>query len=227
MNVEIWSDIACPWCYVGKRRFEKALAEYEHADEVTVTWRSFELDPGAPVQYDEDNATRLARKYGTSREQMAAMEGQLAQTAAGEALDMRLDTAQGGNTFDGHRLVHLAERHGKQDEMKERLFRAYFTEGAVVGDHDTLLRAAADVGLPEDEVRELLLTERFAEEVREDERTASQFGITGVPFFVVDRKIAASGAQAPEVLLDLLRQGRPEPKIPVVTGGDACGPDGC
>jgi predicted DsbA family dithiol-disulfide isomerase len=228
VNVEIWSDIACPWCYVGKRRFEKALAQYEHADEVTVTWRSFELDPGAPVQYEEDNATRLARKYGTSREQMDGMQAQLAQTGAGEGLDMQLDTAQGGNTFDGHRLVHLAAQHGKQDEMKERLFRAYFTEGAVVGDHETLARAAADVGLPEDEVRELLMTERYAEEVRDDERTASQLGITGVPFFVVDRKIAASGAQSPDILLELLRQARPEePAIPVVTGGDACGPDGC
>jgi len=228
MNVEIWSDIACPWCYVGKRRFEAALARYEHADDVTVTWRSFELDPSAPPERAVDNATHLSEKYGMSVEQARQANRQLEQTAAGDGLEMHLGTARGGNTFDGHRLVHLAQAHGLQDAMKERLLRAYFTEGELMSDRLTLERLAAEVGLPADEVRETLLTERFADEVRDDERVAAQLGVRGVPFFVVDRKIAASGAQPPETLLELLRQARPEePVVPVVTGGDACGPEGC
>lgn len=228
MNVEIWSDIACPWCYVGKRRFEAALAEYEHADEVTVTWRSFELDPTAPPERAVDITQHLADKYGVALEQAQQMNAQLEQTASGDGLEMHLGSARSGNTFDGHRLVHLAERHGKQDAMKERLFSAYFTDNELVSDRLVLERLAADVGLPADEVRETLLTERFAEDVRDDERTAQQLGIRGVPFFVVDRKIGASGAQAPETLIEMLRQARPEePAIPVVTGGEACGPDGC
>ena len=228
MHVEIWSDIACPWCYVGKRRFEAALERFEHGDEVTVTWRSFELDPGAPAERDEDGASHLAHKYGTSLERALEMQAQMTQVAAADGLDFRFDHARGGNTFDGHRLLHLADAHGRQDAMKERLMRAYLTEGALISDHATLERLGAEAGLPADEVRDMLATDRFTDEVREDERTASALGITAVPFFVVDRRIAASGAQAPEVLLELLRQGRPvEPAIPVVAGGEACGPDGC
>jgi predicted DsbA family dithiol-disulfide isomerase len=228
VHVEIWSDIACPWCYIGKRRFEAALAEYEHRDEVTVTWRSFELDPTAPRERTESGVQHLADKYGTGVEQAQGMLDQMTQTAAGDGLDFRFDLARGGNTFDAHRLVHLAEQHGVQDAMKERLLRAYLTEGELIGDPKTLERLALEVGLPEDEVRDVLTTDRYAEAVRGDERTASSLGITGVPFFVVDRKIAASGAQPPEALRELLRQARPaEPAIPVVTGGEACGPDGC
>jgi predicted DsbA family dithiol-disulfide isomerase len=228
VHVEIWSDIACPWCYIGKRRFEAALESFEHRDQVQVTWRSFELDPTAPREREGDGASHLAEKYGTTREKAQGMFDQMTQVAAADGLDFRFDLARGGNTFDGHRLVHLAEAHGLQDAMKERLFRAYLTEGQVIGDPETLQRLGVEVGLPEDEVRDVLMTERYAEEVREDERTAAQLGVRGVPFFVVDRKIAASGAQAPEVLGDLLRQAWPEePAIPVVTGGEACGPDGC
>jgi predicted DsbA family dithiol-disulfide isomerase len=228
VNVEIWSDIACPWCYIGKRRFETALEQFEHADEVSVTWRSFELDPSAPPARAEDNAGHLAAKYGMSREQAAQATEQLTQTAAGEGLDFHLDTARGGNTFDGHRLIHLAAAHGLQDAMKERLLRAYQVEGELVADHDMLVRVAVEVGLDETEVRDMLAGDAYTAEVREDEQVGAQLGIRGVPFFVVDRKIAASGAQAPEVLLDLLRQARPaEPALDVVTGGEACGPDGC
>jgi len=228
VHVEIWSDIACPWCYVGKRRFEAALAAFEHRDEVRVTWRSFELDPSAPPQREGDGATHLARKYGTSREQALAMHERMTVTAAEDGLDFRFDLARGGNTFDAHRLVHLAEAHGLQEAMKERLMRAYLTEGELMSDHATLERLATEVGLPADEVRDTLATDRFAAAVRDDERTATSFGITAVPFFVVDRRIGAAGAQPPEVLGELLRRAWADrPAIPVVAGGDTCGIDGC
>ena len=228
MNVEIWSDIACPWCYVGKRRFEAALKQFDHADQVQVTWRSFELDPSAPAERPESGAEHLASKYGTSIEQAQAMEQRMTETAAGDGLDFRFDKLRLGNTFDGHRIVHLAATYDLQDAIEERLMRAYLTEGELIADHEVLQRLAVEVGLPEDEVREVLLTERFAEEVRDDERTAASLGIRGVPFFVVDRKIAASGAQPPELLAQMLEQALPaEPAIPVVADGAACGPDGC
>ena len=229
MNVEIWSDIACPWCYVGKRRLEAALAGFEHRDDVTVTWRSFELDPVAPRERAVDGATHLAEKYGTSVEQARAMQQRMTDTAAEDGLDFRFDLARAGNTFDAHRLVHLAAAHGRQDEMKERLMRAYLTEGEPIGDPAALERLAVEIGLPADEVRDLLAGDRFADEVREDERTAARFGIHAVPFFVVDRAIGASGAQPPEVLGELLRRGwdARQPVVQVVADGEACGPDGC
>jgi predicted DsbA family dithiol-disulfide isomerase len=206
MQVEIWSDIACPWCYVGKRRFEAALAAFEHRDEVTVTWRSFELDPQAPRLRAADSAAHLAEKYGMSREQAQASQRKLADVAAADGLDMRFDLARGGNTFDAHRLVHLAAAHGVQDAMTERLMRAYFTEGELIADTDALARLALDVGLPEDEVRDVLATDRYAAEVRDDERTAASLGIHAVPFIAVDRRIGAAGARPPEALGELLRQ---------------------
>jgi predicted DsbA family dithiol-disulfide isomerase len=228
VNVEIWSDIACPWCYVGKRRFEAALADFEHRDEVTVTWRSFELDPAAPRERDVDGAAHLARKYGTTRERALEMHAQMTQVAAGEGLDFRFDLARGGNTFDAHRLLHLATAHGVQDAVKERFMRAYLTEGRAIGDPETLEELAVEAGLPRAEVAELLAGDRFAAEVREDERTASAFGIHAVPFFVVDRALGASGAQPPEVLAEMLRQGwEARPRLAVVADGETCGPDGC
>ncbi|HTW12560.1 MAG TPA: DsbA family oxidoreductase [Solirubrobacteraceae bacterium] len=207
MDVEIWSDIACPWCYIGKRRFEAALSSFEHADEVNVTWRSFELDPAAPAEVPGSSVEMLSRKYGMSVEQARAAEQRVTETAAGDGLEYNLGRSRLGSTFDGHRLVHLAKQHGLQDAMKERLFRARFTDGGLLSDRELLLSAALDVGLPEDEVRTALESDRFAEDVREDEATASAFGISGVPMFVVDRQFGASGAQAPEQLLALLRHG--------------------
>jgi predicted DsbA family dithiol-disulfide isomerase len=229
MNVEIWSDIACPWCYVGKRRFEAALARFEHRDQVNVSWRSFELDPEAPVEREGERAERLAQKYGTTVEQAREMERQMTEVAAGEGLEFRFDIARSGATFEAHRIVHLAGVHGLQDEMKERLMRGYLCEGELMSDHETLVRLATEAGLPEAEVRETLAGERYAEEVRGDEQTAHQFGISAVPTFVVDRSIGASGAHPPEALLDLLRQGwAARPRAPIVAGGgESCGVDGC
>jgi predicted DsbA family dithiol-disulfide isomerase len=228
MNVEIWSDIACPWCYVGKRRFEAALAEFEHQDEVRVTWRSFELDPSAPAEREGDRAERLAEKYGMTVERAHEMEHSMTETAAGEGLDFRLDLARSGSTFDAHRVVHLAAERGLQDEMKERLLRAYFGEGELMSDPDTLVHLAAEVGLDESDVRQMLASDRFAEEVRDDERTAHGFGISAVPTFVVDRSIGVSGAHPPEALLQLLREAweRRAPAPAVLAGGEACDVDG-
>ena len=207
MDVEIWSDIACPWCYVGKRRFEAAVAAFEHRDDVAVTWRSFELDPQAPVERSVDSATHLAQKYGMSRDEALESQRKLAEVAAGDGLDMRFDLARGANTFDAHRLVQLARARGVQDAMKERLMRAYFTEGERIGDPDTLARLALEVGLAEDDVREGLAGVGYATEVRDDERTAMALGINAVPFFVVDRRMGAAGAHPPEALGELLRRG--------------------
>jgi predicted DsbA family dithiol-disulfide isomerase len=227
VEVEIWSDIACPWCYIGKRRFEAALAKFEHRDDVHVTWRSFELDPSAPEEREGDRSTRLAEKYGITVERAKQMEQQVTDAAAGEGLDFRFDVQRSGATFDGHRVVHLAAEHGLQDAMKERLLHAYFTEGQLMSDHDTLVRLAVEVGLDEDEVRATLASDRFATEVRGDERMAGQFGISAVPTFVVDRALGASGAHPPEALMELLRQGweRSVP-VPVIAGGESCDVDG-
>ena len=229
MDVEIWSDIACPWCYVGKRRFETALAVFAHRDEVEVTWRSFELDPDAPRERDRDGADHLARKYGTSREEAIAMQARMTATAARDGLEFRFDIARGGNTFDAHRLLHLAAQHGVQDAMKERLMRAYLTEGELIGAPAVLARLGEEAGLPEDEIHDLLTTDRYAAEVREDERTASALGIHAVPFFVVDRAFGASGAQPPEVLTGMLEQAwaSTHPAVTVLADGETCGIDGC
>ncbi|MGZ4169960.1 MAG: DsbA family oxidoreductase [Solirubrobacteraceae bacterium] len=228
MDLEIWSDIACPWCYVGKRRIEAALEAFEHRDEVMVTWRSFELDPGAPAARDGERAAHLAEKYGVTVQEARAMETRMAQTAAAEGLDFDFAIARSANTFDAHRVVHLAAAHGVQDAAEERLFRAYLGEGELLSDHDTLARLMTEIGLPEAEVRATLASDRFAAEVRADERLGASLGITAVPFFVVDRAIGAAGAQPPEVLLDLLQQAWAQRSpIAVVTGGEACGPDGC
>jgi predicted DsbA family dithiol-disulfide isomerase len=228
VDVEIWSDIACPWCYIGKRRFEAAVTQFEHRDDVQVTWRSFELDPAAPHEREGDRATRLAEKYGITVERAQEMEQHVTDMAAAEGLDFRFDIARSGATFDGHRIIHLAREHGLQDAMKERLLRAYFTEGKLVGDHETLVRLGVEVGLPEDEMRQTLAGDRYAEDVRDDERTAGQFGINSVPTFVVDRALAASGAHPPEALLELLRQGwANRSPVSVLAGGETCGIDGC
>ncbi len=228
MNVEIWSDIACPWCYVGKRRFEAALERFEHREEVSVTWRSFELDPTAPPQREGTGAEHLAEKYGTTLEEALAMEQRMAATAAENGLEFRFDRLRTGNTFDAHRVLHLAHAHGVQDPLKERFMRAYLTEGELMSDHATLRRLATEVGLPEADVIDVLASDRFAEEVRDDERTAAAFGAHAVPFFVVDRAVAASGAHPVGSMLQLLEQGwEARPHVPAVSGGEVCRPDGC
>ncbi|HWE34515.1 MAG TPA: DsbA family oxidoreductase [Solirubrobacteraceae bacterium] len=228
MEVEIWSDIACPWCYIGKRRFEAALAEFEHADEVHVTWRSFELDPSAPHERPGNRSERIAEKYGVTVEQARTMEQRVTDAAAGERLEFRFDIARSGVTFDGHRLIHIAAAHGLQDAMKERLMRAYFSEGQLISDRDTLARLAGEVGLDPNEVHEQLESDRYSDEVHADERDATALGISAVPTFVVDRQLGVSGAQPPEVMMQLLRKGwEQRAPQPTIVGGEACSVDGC
>jgi predicted DsbA family dithiol-disulfide isomerase len=205
MHVEIWSDIACPWCYVGKRRFEKALEMYEHRDEVTVQWRSFELDPAAPPESEGSIAEHVARKYGTTVEAIRARHEQMTEAAAADGIDFRFDLTRRANSFDGHRLLHLAKAHGLQDAMKERLLRALHTEGELISDHEVLRPLGGTVGIPEDEIAGMLASDRYAEDVREDERAARAFDISAVPCFVVDRRRGLAGAHPPEILLKLLR----------------------
>jgi predicted DsbA family dithiol-disulfide isomerase len=206
LTVEIWSDVVCPWCYIGKRRFEAALEAFRHSDEVTVMWRSFELDQEAPREPEGSATERLAAKYGMSVERAETLHAEMTERAAGEGLEFRFDLARGGNTFDAHRLIHLAATYGHQAAAQERLMRAHFTEGAAITDHDTLVRLMAEVGVDEAEARDVLETERFGEDVREDELLASQLGIQGVPFFVLDRRLGVSGAQPPEVLVQALQR---------------------
>lgn len=205
MKVEVWSDVVCPWCYLGKRRLERALERFEHRDQAEVVWRSFELDPTAPRVREEDNATRMAAKYGMTREEAARRHEQLTQLAAQEGLAYHLESARSGNTFDAHRVLHLAADRGLQDAAKERFFAAYFTEGEAIGDPETLVRLAGEVGIAAAETRAALDGGAYTDEVRADEREAGTLGISGVPFFVFDRKYAVSGAQGADLLLEALR----------------------
>jgi predicted DsbA family dithiol-disulfide isomerase len=206
LTVEIWSDVVCPWCYIGKRRFETALEQFAHRDEVTILWRSFELDPEAPIAAEGTATERLAGKYGMSLERAAQLHAEMTERAAAEGLDFRFDRARGGNTFNAHRLIHLAATYGHQAAAQERLMRAYFTEGEPISDPETLIRLVAELGVDPAEARDALELDRFAEDVREDEQLAAQLGIQGVPFFVLDRRYGVSGAQPPEVLLGALER---------------------
>jgi predicted DsbA family dithiol-disulfide isomerase len=205
VKVEVWSDVACPWCYIGKRRFERALAGFAHRDEVEVVWRSFELDPEAPRLEEGSSAERLARKYGMTVEQAEASQARLTQAGAGEGLAYRLADTRRGNSFNAHRLLHLGLARGRQDEVKERLMRAYFTEAEAIGEPETLERLAVEAGLERSEVAELLAGDRYAEDVRADERRAALLGIRAVPFFVIDGRYGVEGAQPAEVILQALR----------------------
>jgi predicted DsbA family dithiol-disulfide isomerase len=206
LRVEIWSDILCPFCYIGKRHFETALAQFPHA--VNVRWRSFELNPHAPRDYDGDLYDMLAEKFRTSRDQARIMNGRVLDMARRAGLHFDLDRVRPTNSFDAHRLIHLAARHGRQGEAEEKLFAAYFVEGKHVGDHETLETIGRGLGLEESEVRQMLYSDAFAAQVRADEEEARQFGITGVPFFVFNRKFAVSGAQPVDVFLKALDQAR-------------------
>ena len=228
MKVEIWSDVVCPWCYIGKRRFEQALAGFPHSDEVEVVWRSFELDPSAPAERTGGYAEHLAGKYGVPLAQAQSMIDTMTATAAQDGLDFSFQTARPGSTFDAHRLLHLAAERGVQDAVKERLLRATFTEGEPIGDHDTLVRLVSEAGLDADEARAVLASDRYAAEVRGDQQQARAYGITGVPFFVVDGRYGVSGAQPAEALGQVLAQAWAErsPLTMVAAAGHAPGCDG-
>jgi predicted DsbA family dithiol-disulfide isomerase len=210
MNVDIWSDVVCPWCYLGKRNFEQALKSFDHGDEVEVTYRSFELDPTVPRGITEPTVARLAGKYGMSAQEAEDAQRHMEQRAAQSGLEFHLDGLLSGNTGDAHRLLHLAKDRGVQPELAERLHRAYFTEQRSIFDPDSLTELAVEVGLDADEVRGVLETDRYADAVAVDEETAHSIGVTGVPFFVIDRKFAISGAQPAEILVRALEHARTE-----------------
>lgn len=221
MLVEIWSDVMCPWCYVGKRNFEVALQGFEHAGEVEVRWRSFELDPSAPLERDGEYAQMLAQKYGTDVAGAEHMLERMTGVAAEAGLEFRFDRARPANSFDAHRLLHLAGERGLQDELKERLFAAYLTEGELVSDHSVLKRLAVEVGLDESEVEGVLSSGRYASDVRSDEATAAAYRVSGVPFYVFAGTYGVSGAQPPEVLREVLREAWKAQKPDLVMVGEA------
>lgn len=231
MQVDVWSDVVCPWCYIGLANLDQALADFDHADDVEVVLHSFQLDPAAERRDPEPLVERLAKKYRTSVEEIRANQARLVALGAERDIDFRFDDAIGGNTFDAHRLLHLALRRGLQRELKHRLGQAYFTEGRPIGEADTLRAVAIEVGLDPDEVEAVLTGDTFADEVRSDIADGQRIGITGVPFFVAGGRLAVSGAQPAEVLGDVLRQAwagqQPVPAVVGGEGGGACGPEGC
>jgi predicted DsbA family dithiol-disulfide isomerase len=206
MKVEIWSDIACPWCYIGRRRFEKALNQFEHRDQVEVIWRSYQLDPNAPRDYPGSVNDMLMQRYGLSREKAQSANERVIKLAELEGLEYHMDKAHPVNSLDAHRLIHLAARHNLQGEMKERLQKAYFTEGAIVSDHATLVRLAGEVGLEAEETSKMLESDFLVDAVHKDEEKARQIGIDGVPFFFIDENISVYGAQPVEVFTSALEK---------------------
>jgi predicted DsbA family dithiol-disulfide isomerase len=206
MRVDICSDLVCPWCYVGKRRFEKALMRFDHRDEVHVVYRSFQLNPAAPRETTSNRREMLMRKYRRSPDQVVEMDARMTQTAAGEGLEFHLEGTLTGNTFDAHQLVHLAQAHARQDAVVERLFRAYFSEQQSLFDQQTLVDLAADAGLDRAEAAAALRDNRYANAVEADSEMAHRLGVTGVPFYVINDRYGISGAQAPETFLDVLQR---------------------
>jgi predicted DsbA family dithiol-disulfide isomerase len=231
LRVDVWSDIACPWCYVGKRRLEAALERFSHRDEIEVVWHAFELDPGASRERDRSvsYAERISKKYGSSLEHARTMITRMTEMARGDGLAFEFDRIRSGNTFDAHRLIHLARERGIQDAVKERFLLAYMTEGEPIGDPRTLARLATEAGLPADEVESVLAGDTYASDVRADEREANELGINGVPFFVLGGRYAVSGAQPAELLLGALNQAWKaveDAPMPFEEGA-SCGPEGC
>ncbi len=227
LRIDLWSDVVCPWCAIGKAHLDEALARFPHADRVQVTWRSFELDPGAPRTLDVPLLTQLARKYRQPPQAMQAMMDQMTARAAKLGWTFRFDRARPGNTFDAHRLIHLAADRGLQHPVKERFLRAYLSEGEAIGDPETLVRLATEAGLEEAEVREVLDSEAWAEAVRADEARAGTLQVTGVPFFLFDDRLAVGGAQPPDVLLRALERAWEARTPEVLAEGASCGPLGC
>jgi predicted DsbA family dithiol-disulfide isomerase len=209
IDVQVWSDVACPWCYVGKRRFESAVERFRaEGGDVEVTYRSFELSPDTPVDFEGDEVDFLSRHKGMPRDQVVGMLRQMTAVAADEGLAYDFDALQHTNTVRAHQLLHLAKEHGLQEQVKERLLAAYFVEGRHVGRVEDLADLAADVGLDRDEVVRALESDAYLDAVRDDQRAGAELGIRGVPFFVLDGRLGVSGAQDPETFLGALRQAR-------------------
>lgn len=230
LSIDIWSDIACPWCYVGKRRLERALEKFEARDSVRVVWHAFELDPSAPRQNPPGPyAERLAKKYGSSVREAQARIDNLVSIAKADGLDLDFEHVRPGNTFDAHRVLHYAKEVGLQGGLKEQLLRGYLSEGEAIGESEVVLRLATRAGLDADRVSSILSSDTYAREVRADEAEAQRLGIRGVPFFVMAGRYGLSGAQPAETLLRALNQAwtELEPRLVELAEGAVCGPDGC
>ncbi|KAG4077192.1 hypothetical protein HA402_016179 [Bradysia odoriphaga] len=228
MKIEIWSDIACPFCYIGKRRFESALSKFEHRNQVEIKWKSFELNADIPRRKTTTVLEFLTAHKGISSDQAKGMFKHVTQTATKDGLKFNFDIGLHGNTFDGHRLVHYATENGCGDAMKERLFSGYFVRGESVADIDTLVSMATDVGLDAEKTREMLQSDKFSDEVRTDEAQARKLGIHGVPFFRIDEKHEMSGIQAPEGFLQVLNKAWNSTEgAKSSAAGVACNEDGC
>ncbi|MGG3888829.1 DsbA family oxidoreductase [Metabacillus fastidiosus] len=233
MKIEVWSDFACPFCYIGKRRLEEALMNFPHKNEVDILFKSFELDPNASLDTELSINEILAKKYGMSIEKAKAMNASVGQQAAAVGLTFEFDNMKPTNTFNAHRLAKLAESKGKGKEMIERLLKAYFTNSEHIGNHDVLLKIAEEIGLSREDVKSILDSDDFAEHVRADETEAREIGVQGVPFFVINRKYAISGAQPVEVFNDTLQKVWEEENEKIsleqIKGNEAgvCTEDGC
>ncbi|HHW7579955.1 TPA: DsbA family oxidoreductase [Mannheimia haemolytica] len=204
MKIEVWSDFACPFCYIGKRHLEQALAQFD--GEVEVIFRAFELDPHANGEPEADIQQRLMQKYQKTAEQANEMIDYVEEAGKKAGIDLRYRTTQYTRTFEAHRLAKFAESKGLGETMTERLFKAYFTDNVILAKRTQLIELALEIGLDRDEVAQLLTCDDFGHEVREDERMAHRYGINSVPFFVIDEKLGVSGAQPPAVLLDAIKQ---------------------
>lgn len=229
LAIDIWSDIACPWCWIGKRRLQSALDAFE--GNVTLTWRAFELDPSAPTDAPDrvDYAERLATKYRTTRDGGQEMIDRIVEVGRSVGLELRFDRVRPTNTFTAHRLLSWAAELGRQTDLTERLFGAYLDEGLAISDHDVLTGLAEDVGLDPETARAVLESDAHAKDVREDQALAARLGIRGVPFFVLDRRYAVSGAQPAQDLLAAMRRAvdDTQPASADRASGEECGPAGC
>lgn len=210
LKVDIWSDIACPWCYIGKRKFEEGLASFSGHDNIEVEYHSFELAPDTPVDFAGSEIDFLAKHKGMPEDQVRQMLDQVTQVAAGVGLDYRFDLLQHTKTLKAHELLHFAKSHGKQIELKERLLKAYFTEGKHLGSQEVLVELAGEVGLDADSANQALTDGTFAAQVQADIDQAHAYGINGVPFFVINNKYGISGAQAPLAFTQALEQAYAE-----------------
>ncbi|WP_104162017.1 DsbA family protein [Arthrobacter sp. ZGTC212] len=237
MKIDIWSDIACPWCYIGKRRFEAALAAFPHRNEVEVTWRSYQLDPSLPAHYDGTEVQYLSERKGIDPQQLAGMLEQVTAQAAGEGLSYDFDSLVVANSFPAHRLIHLARAEGGSeaaDAVKEALLSAHFEKGQDIGSTEVLTGIGAAAGVDPDRVRSMLATDEYSDAVNADIAQARSLGVSGVPFFVLDEKYGISGAQPVALFTSAVEQAWQE-SHPLVNptsasasaDGPACGPDGC
>lgn len=206
MKVEIWSDIVCPFCYIGKRKFEMALGDFEAKDKVEIEWHSFQLDPDMKYKEGQSVHEYLGKRKGGTTKDGKQMNDNMAAIAKEVGLDYDFDKAIVNNTMDAHRLLHLAKTKGLQNKMKERLFAAYYTQGKNIGDSETLVQLGVEVGLQEDEIKTALESDAFKQQVEMDQHHAEQIGVQGVPFFVFNNKYAVSGAQPPSIFKEVLEK---------------------